>query len=638
MRKRMILISIFVLVQLWMGGCSQVPEMTPIAAVGVAPTESLAPAVPATAAPLTAAPPAATPTPSEYPAVEAAEKKLEGLPIGQFFDESFKILMLRDPESVTIEGLSKLYSMRDDQLTNMSDAYIRETQAVQKKIASLLRGYDRARLTYEQQISYDVYAWYLDDLIRQHAFMYNDYPINQQMVSGVQYVTLLLFTDFQPVNDLQEARDYVSRLWQVGAKFEQVMDGLKRREEAGIIPPQMVIHRSLGHIQGMANTLSWETPYYKTLETKVNALKGVSAAEKRAVLREAAEAIRESVLPGYQALGDFLEGQLPKAPQQGGLWQYSNGEAYYNEYLIPHMTTGELDAEQIHELGLKQLARIQAEMRAIFDELGYPQGADLRTLCSRAEEDSGRVSSGLIVSRYRRYLEFAAQNLDAAFDVKPKAELEVTPIVGDFPFYVSASMDGKRPGTFFAPVGGWMDNFSMPTLAYHEGIPGHHFQVSIAREADLPLFRNVIVFNAYAEGWALYAERLAVELGWYEGDPYGNLGRLQAEAYRAGRLAADTGIHVMKWKYNQAVEFQVDNSCMAFYGMDSDVARYVATPAQALGYEYGLVKILELRQRAMDQLGEQFDLKEFHNVVLTNGSMPLSVLEGVVDDYIASKK
>lgn len=627
MRKQTILLGIFVFVQLWMGGCARPPVAPPAVAPEIAPTEI----------PATAAPPTATPASSGYPAVEAAAAALEGLPIDRFFDESFKILMLRDPESVTIEGLSKLYGMREDQLTNISDAYIRETQAVQKKIASLLKTYDRAALTPQQQISYDVYAWYLDDLIRQHAFMYNDYPVNQQMVSGVQYATLLLFTDFQPVTNLQEAQDYVSRLKQVDTKFEQLIDGLRRREQAGIIPPQMVIFRSLGHIRGIANSLSWETPYYEALETRVNALKGVSAAEKRAVLRAASDAIRDSVLPAYQALGDFLEGQLDRAPQQGGLWQYANGEAYYNEYLIPHMTTGEMNAEQLHQLGLKELARIQAEMRAIFDELGYPQDADLRVLCSRAEGDSGLVSSGQIVGRYRRYLDAAAQNLDVAFDVKPKAELEVKPILGDFPFYVAASIDGTRPGIFYAPVGGWMDNFSMPTLAYHEGIPGHHFQVSIAREADLPLFRSVMNFNAYAEGWALYAERLAAELGWYQDDPYGNLGRLQAEAYRAGRLVADTGIHTKKWLYNQAVEFQVENSCMAFYGMDSDVARYIATPAQALGYEYGLVKLLELRQKAKDQLGDQFDLKEFHSLVLTNGSMPLTVLERVVDDYIASK-
>jgi uncharacterized protein (DUF885 family) len=625
--RRLILMGVIILAQLLMGGCNQAPPTTQAALPVISPTKN-----PTTSLPLTA-----TQASSGYLAVDAAAEKLAGLPIDQFFEESFKKLMLRDPEGVTIEGLSKMFGMRDDQLTDISDGYIRETQALQKMIALMLRSYDRAALNQQQQISYDVYAWYLDDLIRQHEFMYNDYPVSQVVVSGVQYVTLLLFTDFQPVTNLQEAQDYVTRLGQVNTKFEQLIDGLKRREQAGIIPPRVVIQRSLGDIRSLGSNVPWDSPFYKSLETKVNALKGVEAIDKQAVLKAASEAMKESVLPAYRALGDYLEGLLPKAPIQDGLWQYANGEAYYNDYLIPHMTTGDMNAEEIHQLGLKELERIQAEMRPIFEKLGYPKGEHLRLSCWRASEDGGLVHAGSLLRTYKQYIDRATQNLDQVFDLKPKAELVLVSGAGNNPFYVGASYDGTRPGILYVPLGGSQYKMSMPTLAYHEGVPGHHFQVSIAREADLPLFRNVINFNAYTEGWALYAERLVSELGWYQDDPYGDLGRLQSEALRAARLVVDTGLHVKKWTFNQAVEYLVNEACWPMYAMDGEVARYIATPGQALGYDFGMVKLLELRQRAKDQLGEKFDLKEFHNLVLGNGIMPLTVLEEVVEEYIVSK-
>jgi uncharacterized protein (DUF885 family) len=208
--------------------------------------------------------------------------------------------------------------------------------------------------------------------------------------------------------------------------------------------------------------------------------------------------------------------------------------------------------------------------------------------------------------------------------------------------YVSASLDGSRPGAFHAGPGTAPEQrYAMPTLAYHEAVPGHHFQIALAQESDLPTFRNAMSFVGYAEGWALYAEQLASELGWYDDDPYGDLGRLQAEAFRAARLVVDTGLHAKGWTFDQAEDFFRENT-----GFESDdsvppqgqIARYVVWPGQSTSYKIGMIKMLQLRQRAMDQLGDQFDLKEFHNVLLSSGSMPLEILERVVDDYIAAKQ
>jgi uncharacterized protein (DUF885 family) len=240
-----------------------------------------------------------------------------------------------------------------------------------------------------------------------------------------------------------------------------------------------------------------------------------------------------------------------------------------------------------------------------------------------------------LVNAYEAILYEVSQRLDAAFDIRPSGKVVVIAETasGGVSYYVPASADGSRPGVFHAGVGGsWAPKYSMPTVAYHEAIPGHHFQIALAQEMDLPLFRNDIVLNGYAEGWALYAEQLAWELGLYEDNPYGNIGRLQLELLRAVRLVTDTGIHAKKWTREEAKAYM--NKVLGLHAFSGEVDRYIVLPAQATGYKVGMVKILELRQKAIDQLGDQFDLKEFHSVILGNGSLPLDILEQVVQDYI----
>jgi uncharacterized protein (DUF885 family) len=281
------------------------------------------------------------------------------------------------------------------------------------------------------------------------------------------------------------------------------------------------------------------------------------------------------------------------------------------------------------------VTRIQAEMRAVFDDLGYPQDRPVGELIQRAIGEGGVYDSSQVVAAYEAILVDIDQRVAEVFDVRPRASVVVVAEQGFGGYYTPGTADGSRPAAFHATVGGSGTNKAeMPTVAYHEAIPGHHFQVALTQEMALPTFRRYEFFNGHGEGWALYAERLASELGVYEDDPYGNIGRLRLELLRAARLVVDTGIHAKRWTREQARAYLEEN----VGGWTHEVERYVAWPAQATGYKIGMIKILELRQRAMDQLGDRFDIKEFHNVVLGNGILPLELLERLVNEYIESEQ
>jgi len=551
-----------------------------------------------------------------------------------FLEASFRSLLIRDPETVLELGLSEVYQTPSDQLTNISDEYVRETQALEAGILSQLRKYDRSGLTAEQQLSYDIYAWYLGDRVNGQAFMYDDYPVNPTVFS--EHLSMLQwFTDLRPLNNLQDAQDYIACLRQVDTKFNQLINNMERREENGAMLPGFLVNWILSDLRNIANSGASLTPYYTAFESKVNSLGEIAEADRQSLLNKAEDATNTSVIPAYKALVNYFEHLQGVTTNDAGVWKFPDGEAYY-AYALRHYTSTNLSADQIHELGLQALDRIHADMRTIFDQLGYPQEEDLPSLFARVAQESGYASGDEIVQGYEEIISAADQNIASAFDLRPNIGVIVVggPTGG---YYNAPAVDGSRPGMFYAQATGQVAKFGMPTLAYHEAIPGHHTQIAIAQQLDLPSFRKASDFSAYVEGWALYAERLAYELGFYEDDPYGNLGRLQAEAFRAARLVVDTGLHAKKWTFPQAVEFMVANTGMTEYMMQGEVSRYISLPGQATAYYIGYTRIMELRQHAMDLLGDQFDIKEFHNVILGNGAMPLDILEQVVNNYIQTK-
>lgn len=576
------------------------------------------------------------PEPVEEPSgplpAELLELELAGLTLDEFYEVSFRALSVRDPEQVIADALSERFQLTEVSLTDLSADYQRDTADMVAVVHEALQTYDREALTAEQQISYDVYAWHLQDRLDTAAYPYFGYPATYS-IFGVHNGTRLFFTDLHPMATAQDARDYVARLPLVRDKFNQLIEHLRAQEESGIIEPAITTNAAYQSVLGLLALSAEDNPFYAAFRDKLEAIAELSSEERNRLLADALDATEDHVIPAYIRLGNALSDLLSRAPTQIGVGQFEGGDAYYT-HLLRHYTTTSMTPTEIHELGVRELERIHAEMRALFDQLGYPENETLEQLYQRVVSDGGVVPGDQAVAAYEDIIQFASENLDQAFDLFPMAEVVV---IGGASggYYIAASFDGSRPGAFYAGVQGELARYDMPTLAYHEAIPGHHMQIALAQEMDLPFFRKNTNFTAYVEGWALYAERLAWEFGWYDDDPYGNLGRLQFEAMRAARLVVDTGIHDLGWSFDHATTVFGEATGYTLGPSQGNVARYSVIPGQATAYMIGMLSILELRQRAMDALGDAFDLIAFHRAVLGNGAMPLDVLEQVVDDFIS---
>jgi uncharacterized protein (DUF885 family) len=461
--------------------------------------------------------------------------------------------------------------------------------------------------------------------------MYDDYPLNP-IVTSIHYNLYALFTIYHPLNNRQDADDYISRLSQVGTKVAQLIDGLQRRDEHGVILPAFLIPYVLTDINEIADNPPSINPYYTAFSER---LTGISTSDREMLLDQVKDQLVSTVIPAYGQLADTLNDLQSKASNTVGVWQFADGEAYYAQCLR-RQTTTEMTAEEIHELGKEHVERIQGEMRTQFARLGYPEDESIPSLFNRLTADSGIYQGQAAVDAYEQAIREAETILPQAFDILPRASVEVVGgTEGDY--YMPASYDGSRPGLFYARTTGQTPKFGVKTLAYHETIPGHHLQTAIAQEqTGLPALRQGMQFNAYTEGWALYAERLMAELGVYADDPQGDLGRLRLESYRAARLVVDTGIHAKRWGFDQAVDTLVDATGFPVDMAQGEISRYSVWPGQATSYYIGFLKFLELRQKAVDALGDKFDLKAFHHIILVNGSVPLTLLERLVDEYIAS--
>lgn len=557
---------------------------------------------------------------------------LDGLEIDAFFEESFRILLLRDPEGLTELGIADIYGVGNSSLTDVSDAFIRQTHDLESGILERLRLYDPITLTPTQALTAEIYDWYLDDLVRAHDFMYDDYPVNP-IITSLHLRLYFLFTEYHPLNNEQDARGYISRLSQMGTKIDQIIAGLKLRQERGVILPAFIIRVVLPDLTGIAGASALGTPFYQVFEQKLSAAASLPEDVFQDLLAQAQDQIDSVVIPAYERLAQCLDDLLDRAPDQVGVWQFADGEQYY-AWTLRHHITSQWQPDEISALGAQHLERIHAEMRSLFTTLGYPESYTITALYGRLTTDGGVYRGQEAVAAYESAIQQAQQVLPQAFDIFPRAEVTVVGgPAGDF--YMSPAFDGSRPGIFFASTTGQTPVFGVKTLAFHETVPGHHMQIAIAMELpQQPAFRLGVNFTGYAEGWALYAERLMMELGAYTYDPPGDLGRLQAEAFRAARLVVDTGIHTGGMDFNTAVDFLADATGFPIAYARSELTRYSVWPGQATSYYLGLLKILELRRRAMDALGSAFDLKAFHRVVIGNGAVPLQVLEVLVDSYI----
>lgn len=571
------------------------------------------------------------------PGIQEVLAGLEGLSLEEFFEASFLQLSLRYPESLVELGIDEALGVDGDALDDLSLDFQQGTMQLELGILQILRSYDFTSLTPEQQVSYQVYEWFLEDAVRMDAYAEYQYLASFMILNSVHNQTFQFFTATHPVTNLQQVENYIARLNSLDDKYGQLVERLQTQAELGIIPPQFSIDWALSGLRGQTSSTAVTHPFYRAFQEHLRTLEGLSTEDRQDLLAQAEEVVNSSVIPAYQALIGELERQRGLASQDDmGLWQFEGGEDYYN-VLLQHYTTTGLSADDIYDLGMQQLARIHAEMRVIFDQLGYPEDEDLIALFERVAEDSGVVRPQDAVGAYEQIIADTYLKLGQAFEIAPQGEVVV--IGGQTGgYYTRGSLDGSRPGAFYAAISGSGEPYyQMHSLTYHETIPGHHFQIELAREMDLPTFRREISVLGYTEGWALYAERLAFDLGWYADDPYSNLGRLQYEALRAARLVVDTALHTRGWTFDQAVEFFMENVGWNRQECEIQIARYIVLPGQATAYMVGMLQILDLRQQAADALGDDFDLIEFHTVLLDGGAVPLSLLAEKVETYIAAE-
>jgi uncharacterized protein (DUF885 family) len=565
------------------------------------------------------------------------------------FERYFLKYALKSPELLTHLGLLEKFGIRghNSRLDDVSIGFLKKQMLITKRDLAFLRSYDLSRLSAGQLLSARIMEWFLEDEVKSEPFMFHNYPLNQMF--GVQSEFPNFMTTIHRVDSLRGALDYIERLRKVRVKFNQVMEGLKFREHKGILPPRFVIQRVLTEMRQFASLPPKRNVLYTVFTEKLRKLK-LSKKREKELLVKAEKAIEDSVYPAYQMLMDHFTALEKDATTDDGVWKLPNGEKCY-VLALRTATTTDYSPEKVHAVGLAEVKRIEEEMKIILKKLGLEHSNPCATL-----ERLGRVRRFLYpntekgrkqaLKDYQSIIDHIDRNLDGLFDKRPRAGVRVERIpsfrekTSALAYYHSPSMDGKRPGVFYANLRDMKEvvKWGMKTNAYHEAIPGHHFQIALAMEIKkVPIFRRLLPFYAYVEGWALYAEKLARENG-FLGDPYSELGYLQAEILRAVRLVVDTGIHHKRWTRSQAIAYMLKHTGMPEPSVISEVERYIVMPGQACAYKIGELKILELRTKARRLLGSKFDIRKFHNVILQNGAMPLSVLENVVDQFIKTQK
>jgi len=556
---------------------------------------------------------------------------LEGLPFDEFIDASYKQVLLRSPEMVTSMGLSETLGIRNDHLDNICNYYVIETYELKAGIHEILKNYERSDLNYEQQISYDSYAWILEGWAVEHEWMYHFYPVTHGF--SPQNELFRFMEDEHPLETPENADDYISRLEQIDDQLACLVQNLDDSEARGIMAPAQMLQRAADQIRGVVPGSAMDLPFYTAFRTKIAGITELNLAQRQELLGEARSAIDSSVIPAYQALVAKLDQQIPNAPAMNGAWQLPNGDDFYAAR-VRHHTTTELTPAQIHQTGLDEVERIRGEIWEHFTALGYPTNETFQQLYERVAQDSGIVHAADIVPLNEGFIRQAQEDIKEVFDIEPEAEVIVRGGAGGG-FYVHGSLDGSRPGAYY--IGNQQDSYRywMRTIAYHEAVPGHHFQIALGAEQDVPLFtKGGGFYTAFVEGWALYAEYLAKELGWYEDDVYSELGQLQWELLRAARLVVDTGLHHFRWTRQEAIDYYIDTVGATTGLATGQIDLYLYYVGYFTAYKTGMMKILELRQHAMDELGDDFDIKDFHRTVLLHNRLPLPLLERLVNDYI----
>ena len=572
--------------------------------------------------------------------------------LNHWFDERFEERLDFSPIFKTRLGRKDDYDLIDEMTEAADDEMF---QWSLRTVDELTSSFDYDLLTPEAKTSYDLWLYQHEQAASSRPFRRRSYPFHQ--MGGVHTSLPQFLITTHGVDDESDMRAYISRIEGVGRAIGQVLERAKLAAEEGVHAPRFayesVIQQSAAIISGAPfdRESDARSPLWNDANSKIDALlerEAIRHSRAEELRRDARAALIEHIQPAYAALIEWAESEFPLAGETAnGVWNLPDGEAYYTNRLAA-MTTTDMTADEIHALGLAEVARIRDEMETLKDSVGFEGSLPEFFAFVRNDpqfiyptNDSGRNA---YLEAARSHLDRIEARLPEYFGLLPKADLEVRRVEafrerpGQAQHYQRGTPDGSRPGIFYAHL---IDMSSMPipeleSIAYHEGLPGHHMQLSIAQElTGLPMFRTLVSFTAYTEGWGLYAEALAREMGGYE-DPYSNFGRLSSEIWRAIRLVVDTGLHAKRWSQEQAVEYFLANSPVSEGQVRAEVERYLVMPGQATAYKIGMLKIQELRARAERQLGARFDIREFHDTVLGGGALPLTVLEARVDAWLTA--
>jgi len=573
---------------------------------------------------------AETPPPAAPPAPTAS--------IDEFFQRFTDDWVRRNPNL----AISTRYFEGEEQdrlsreITPVSRSYRLETIRIAREGLAELATVDRDALDASRRLSADLMRYQLESVVDDEPYLDYEFPLEQ--MGGVNVNLPNQFTVVQPVATARDAENYVARLGQIDERMAEAVADSERQAAAGVLPPRFILAATLSQMRRFIGPPPAENPLVTTLRDKMAAVTELAAPRRDELLSAATAVVADQVYPAWANALAVLEAQVPGATDDAGLTRFDRGAELYTERLR-HYTTTSLTAAEIHAIGLKEVARIEAEMDALFRTLGYTDGSikereeRLATDLTYPNTAEGRQR---IMADIDGILADALARTASSFDVRPETPVIAQPYP-EFRWenaaasYTSPPNDRSRPGIFQMPLRpSQLTRFALRSLVYHETVPGHHFQIALTIENEtLPAFRRIRALgglSASTEGWALYAERFAAEDGWYDDDTAGRLGQLSDALFRARRLVVDTGLHAMGWTREQAIDFGVEAS---------EIERYVVTPGQACAYMIGQLKIVELRERARAALGERFAIRDFHRVVLNAGVVPLELLEREVDAYIA---
>ena len=564
----------------------------------------------------------------------------------ELFDTIFMEGVNRNPVMQTYLGIKTDY----DKWQDLSEENSAKELAFAKEALQRIQVIDITKVDKQTKLSFKLLSQKLEQQIADYQWRHHNYPVNQMF--GVHSRIPALLINQHSIKDVKQAHDYIARVKNSKLLLEQLIEQLQIRADKGIIAPKFVfghvIRDSKNLIVGVPFDEGTDSTLYADFNKKIATLE-ISEAQKQALTAELTSALTNEFKAGYQQLVSYLTELEKKADNTDGAWKFPQGDKFYNNALN-RTTTTDLTADEIHQIGLDEVKRIHDEMRVIMNKVGFK--GNLTEFFAFMRHDPQFYYAGDDAGR-QRYLTEATDlintmkgELDQLFITKPKADLKVKKVEAfreksaGKAFYQQPAPDGSRPGIYYANLYDMeaMPTYQMEALAYHEGIPGHHMQIALKQELEgIPKFRKFGGYTAYSEGWGLYSEMIPKEIGFYQ-DPYSDFGRLAMELWRACRLVVDTGIHNKKWTRAQGLAYYVDNTPNAESDAVKMVERHVVMPSQATAYKIGMLKIVQLRAKAKQQLGDKFDIREFHDVVLTNGAVPLNVLEDMVNDYIAKNR